>query len=240
MNSVKRKKLNKKVIGLFICILLIITVLSVSGSTLDSNNNLRTSHGVVIYYNTGVIVGEECTYSFEVCNYNTEGDIYVFINWGDNENELIGPILQCEKIEANHTYDVEGNYETQLIFNDSEGIFHEFDNIIYVRDIEIGEITGGLRLKVTVKNNGDLPVNVSEGWWGFIFEHRNGKDFWRMEGINEIIDPHDEIILKSKIKTFFLVHLLIGKTKITFGASYQGLELKTVNGYIIGPFVFII
>lgn len=216
------------------CASLIITVLSASGSALDSN----PSSTISVYYNTGVIVGEEFTCSFKIFDH-TGDNIYVFVDWGDDENELVGPIQQNIKINLSHIYDVEGDYGWQLIFNDSQDIFYEFNKTVYVRNIEIGDINGGLRLKVTVKNNGNLSIDVSEGWWGFTFEHRRGMDFWIMDDSELTIAPHDEIILKSKIKTFSLVHLLVGRTKITFSAPYQGLEPKTVDGFIIGPFIFI-
>ena len=127
-------------------------------------------------------------------------------------------------------------YTVTLTVTDSEGIIANDTTTATITsvtdpEIEIGEITGGMGVTAIIKNIGDADA-VDVEW---IISLNGVWIFLGRESFDTIscIPAGDDTMVKSD----FIFG--IGKTKIIVTADSPGATsvTKTVNGFVLGPFV---
>ena len=171
-------------------------------------------------------IGEEYEYSFTSTDPD-EDDIFYYIDWGDGQvDEWIGP-YGSEKVNISHIWGEKGTYTIKAKAkdnHDAESNWSEPIHVILTANIEI-EIKGGFGISIIIHNIGN--EDISNLFWsielsGIIFIGNTAEGFISIPG---------ETNQRIKIIPFG-----IGPGAIKVSISNIS---KTVDLYIIGPFVLI-
>jgi hypothetical protein len=170
-------------------------------------------------------------YAYNTTTYDIEGDgIYYIWDWGDgNVSEWFGPYESNETAESTHEWYEEGTYEIKVKAKDAPGLESDWSepfavNIVDPPLLEIGEITGGLKVNAVVKNFGADAVGVDTK---IIVD--GGLILFGKEKIGNI--PYIETGSQATISSDLI--LGFGNIKITVEASTKDVSAsKTVDGFI--------
>ena len=186
--------MEKKIAGIFVCMLLVIPVLSVTATVYEAQEPLDPS-----YWPTEGSVGVEYTFCIDIPE-DLNGDVfYVLWDWGDSSDTgRLGPYVSGETVCASHIWNEPGDYEILV------KIKNEFDEIVWQSDpfiIHIGapellvDILFGRHLTVTIRNVGDgdaYDVNwsfdIDGGIFGLVDYHIGGTVDILLVGKNTSVD----------------------------------------------------
>ena len=226
--------MKEKVLGIFVCMLIIMPVLSVSATV---NESLEIQY--LSDWPTHGSVGVEYIFCIDIPQDPEEDGFFVLFDWDNgSDSGWLGPHASGENVCSSHIWYEPGDYEILVeIKNESGVIVWQSDPFI----IHIGapilqiEILLGRILRVTIRNVGDedaYDVNwsfdVEGGYFGFIDYH--------IGGTVELLTAGNE----TSVETF--------KSPIGFGeivmnvrvsASNADEVLYTINGWIILFFILI-
>jgi len=172
--------LNKKIIGIIVCLLFIMPISSVSA---DSNKQLFINN--FSDWPTQGTVGVEYNFCIDISQDPMGDYLFVLFDWGDDSDSgWLGLYSPGENICSSHAWNESGDYEIIVkIKNESDVIVWQSDTFY----IHIGapilqiEILLGRNLRVTVSNVGDgdaidvyWSLDIVGGFFGFIDYHIGG------------------------------------------------------------------
>ena len=226
--------MNEKVIGIFVCMLVVMPVLSVSATVNESLEILDLSD-----WPTQGSVGIEYIFCIDIPQEPEGDDFFVLFDWGDGSNSgWLGPYASGENVCSSHIWYESGDYEILVkIKNESGVIVWQSDPFI----IHIGapilqiEILLGRILRVTIRNVGDgdaYDVNwsfdVDGGIFGFIDYHIGGSV--------DILSAGNETSVET-----FKSPIGFGKIVMNVRVAASNIEeiLYTIDGMIFFFFILI-
>ena len=183
----------------------------------------------------GVVNNE---YTYNTTTNDPEGDeIYYMWDWGDGTfSEWLGPYISGEEAFASKMWDEIGQYYVQVKAKDVIGAESDWSSplvvdIVDTPILEIGEITGGLKINAVVKNSGADAVGVDTK-----ITVDGGLVLFGKEKIGKIpfIETDGQAIISSDLILGF------GNIQITIEASIDEVYAsKTVDGFIFLFYIII-
>lgn len=152
-------------------------------------------------------------------------------DWGDgNISEWIGPYPSGQSMQTAHRWLEEGDYPVKVKAQDNHGLESAWSDAITVHilvgvQIEIGAISGGLKITAEIKNTG--TVNSSDINWSITL---------------------DGLVFFGQAKSGTLPTITSGEsldvsTGLVFGLGSVGITVsaadieKTATAFLLGPFV---
>jgi len=188
---------------------------------------------------TGGIV--EVEYPFTTRTTDPDGDqVYYLWDWDDgNFSDWLGPFDSGDAVLASHSWADAETYEIRVkakdIHNVESGWSDPLTIYIVAPVLEIGNISGGLaKVSAVIKNNGSADVTGVD--WSIILD--GGFIPFGKETSGRIISipARGAVIVKSDLIFGF------GRVGITVAAepSYCFGDEKHADGFVLGPFVFIV
>jgi len=177
-------------------------------------------------------------YTYNTSTTDPEGDeIYYKWDWDDGAySDWLGPYAPGEESSASKMWDEIGQYYVQVKAKDGPGAESNWSyplvvNIVDTPVLEIGEITGGLKINAVIKNNGADAIGVDT-----TITVDGGLVLFGKEKIGKIpfIETDSEITISSDLLFGF------GNVQITIDATIDEVSAsKTVDGFVFLFFVVI-
>jgi hypothetical protein len=175
-------------------------------------------------------------YVYNTTTNDPEGDeIYYMWDWGDEAySDWLGPYDPGEEAFASKMWDEIGQYYVRVKAKDAPGAESNWSDSIAVNIVdppllEIGEITGGLKVNAVVKNSGGDAVGVDTK-----ITVDGGLILFGKEKIGKI--PYIETGSQATISSDLI--LGFGNIQITVEASIKDVSAsKTVDGFV---FLFLV
>jgi hypothetical protein len=178
--------------------------------------------------------GISYTYTFSTVDPDGD-DVYYCVNWSDGTGEVCtGPFPSGQTVSASHAWAEPGTYQIKVKAHD----IYDAESDTGTYEVTISEapaigitVTGGIGLKATLTNNGQIPLThiawsiTLDGGLIFVGKTTTGTIPGLESGAERTVKP-------SLVLGF-------GKTTITVSATTdEGVEANnTTNGFILGPFV---
>lgn len=153
----------KKLIGIFIYVLLLCSALTATSTVLTNDQQLNPPYGP-----TEGLVGVNYIFCFDLPDDPECEHYYVMWDWGDGHvTSWIGPYSAGETVCANHSWTEPGDYDIRVKIRDGCGNEYWSDPLIihiYLEPVlEIGKITGAFwKIGAEITNIGDYnATNVN-------------------------------------------------------------------------------
>lgn len=117
--------MKKKLIGIIVCMLLLITSIPVMGAV---RTHPSAKPSIINLTDEVCWVGVE--YTFYITFEDPEGDQwYLMVDWGDGTNDWLGPYDSGETVPFTHYWTEIGNYEIRMKIKDEHGNESEWSSI---------------------------------------------------------------------------------------------------------------
>lgn len=174
--------------------------------------------------------GVDYTFSTSTTDPDTDAQLFYQWSWGDGESTWFGPYASGQTIQTIHQWATAGDYQVKVKAKDNYGSQSAWSDPITVQivegpQIEIGTISGGMKITAEIKNTGVVDashVNWSISLQGMVLF---GK---QKSGTLLSISPGDSL----SITTGFVLGL--GAVNITVTALDAE---KTATAFLLGPFI---
>lgn len=175
-------------------------------------------------------VGVNYTFSSSTTDPDTGDQLFYMWNWGNEESEWLGPYTSGQSVEVTHIWSVAGDYEIKVKAKDTNGLESAWSDtatihIIVAPQIEIGTISGGLKISAEIKNTG--IVNATGVNWTITLK---GLVLFGKENIGSI----PKIVPGSGPTVSTGLVFGLGTVEITVTAADAE---KTATAFLLGPFV---
>ncbi len=173
------------------------------------------------------------TYTYTTVTTDVDGQsLFYQWDWGNGVSGWVGPYNSGQSMEIMHNWSTDGDYQVKVKAKDSAGLESGWSDslivhIISAPQIEIGTISGGLGVTVTIQNTG--LVDATEVNWTISLS--GGLVLYGKETTGSIakIVPG----FTPTIQTGFIFGL--GTIDITVTAADAE---KTATAFLLGPFIF--
>jgi len=174
--------------------------------------------------------GVDYTFSTNTTDPDPDDQLYYQWDWGNEQSDWLGPCASGQSVQTIHKWSTAGDYQVKVRAKDNYGSQSAWSDSITIQivegpQIEIGTISGGLKITAEIKNTG--IVNASHINWTITLK---GLVLFGQEKSGTLlsISPGDSL----DISTGFILGL--GAVDITVTAA--GAE-KTATAFLLGPFV---
>ena len=175
-------------------------------------------------------VGVNYTFSSSTTDPDAGDQLYYQWDWGNGVSEWFGPYTSGESVEVTHSWLVAGDYQIKVKAKDNSGLESDWSDsvtihIIIASQIEIGTISGGLKITAEIRNTGiidAMDVNWTITLKGLVLF---GKEY--IGSIPKIVPGFAPTINTGLVFGF-------GTVSITVTAA--DVE-KTATAFLLGPFV---
>jgi hypothetical protein len=179
---------------------------------------------------TSGTTGVSYTFTTSTTDPNTGDQLYYKWDWGNGESDWLGPYTSGQSVATAHKWLVAGDYQIKVKAKDSNDLESAWSDTITIHiivgpHIEIGAISGGLKITAEIKNTGVLnatQVNWTISLEGFVIfgQEKSGN-------ISTII-PDDTFDISTG--------LVFGLGTINIIVTAADAE-KTATAFLLGPFV---
>jgi hypothetical protein len=174
--------------------------------------------------------GVNYTFSSSTTDPDASDLLYYKWDWGNGESDWLGPYASGQSVEAIHKWLIPGDYQVKVKAKDSNGLESEWSDTVTIHiavgpQIEIGTISGGLKITAEIKNTG--MVNATDVNWTIVLK---GLVLIGKEKIGTIptIVPN----VTSNVAT----GLVFGLGTISITVTAADVE-KTATAFLLGPFI---
>jgi len=170
-------------------------------------------------------------YAFTTSTTDPNGDqVYYKWDWGNNISDWLGPYTSGQSVATTHKWLDVGDYQIKVQAKDSNDLESAWSDTITIHiivgpQIEIGAISGGLKITAEIKNTG--VVNATQVNWtisleGFvIFGHEKS-------GSIPTIIPNGNFVISTG--------LIFGLGTIDIIVTAADAEI-TATAFLLGPFI---
>jgi len=170
-------------------------------------------------------------YAFTTSTTDPDGDqVYYKWDWGNNISDWLGPYTSGQSVATTHKWLDVGDYQIKVQAKDSNDLESAWSDTITIHiivgpQIEIGAISGGLKITAEIKNTG--VVNATQVNWtisleGFvIFGHEKSGDI-------PTIIPDGNFVISTG--------LIFGLGTVDIIVTAADAE-KTATAFLLGPFI---
>jgi hypothetical protein len=171
------------------------------------------------------------TFSSSTTDPDAGDQLYYLWDWGDGtQSAWLGPYTSGQSVQATHRWMTEGAYLVKVKAKDTNGVESVWSDSITIQiaegpRIEIGMISGGLRVSAEIKNTG--LVEASDVNWTIALQ---GLVFFGQKKSGTLADINPGA--SSEISTGFIFGL--GSVEILVTAAEVE---KTVSAFLFGPFI---
>ncbi len=172
------------------------------------------------------------TYSATVPSDPEGQQILMKFDWGDgNTSDFIGPYDTGETVSASHAWPVYGTYNVKVMAKDVNGSSSAWSDPLQITindmpKINITAFTGGIKLKITVKNM--IDADLTNITWTVNPQATLMLIMKGMSGMIPALGPGNE--------TTVTTGLLVGFGPLTVNA-HIGDAYKSASGFLLGPFI---
>ena len=174
--------------------------------------------------------GVNYTFSSSTTDPDAGDQLYYQWDWGNGVSEWLGPYTSGESVEATHNWLTAGDYQVKAKAKDNNGLEGAWSDsvtihIIIAPQIEIGMISGGLKITAEIKNTG--IINATDVNWTIALK---GLVLFGKENIGSIpkIVPGFAPTISTGLVFGF------GTVDITVRAADAE---KTATAFLLGPFI---
>ncbi len=174
--------------------------------------------------------GIDYTFSTSTTDPDADAQLFYQWDWGNEQSDWIGPYVSGQSIQTIHKWSTAGdyqvkvrakdNYEAQCAWSDSIMI-----QIVEGPQIEIGAISGGLKLTAEIKNTG--IIDASHINWTITVQ---GLVLFGQEksGTLLMISPGNSLNVSTG--------LILGLGTVDITVTAADVE-KTATAFLLGPFI---
>ena len=175
-------------------------------------------------------VGVDYTFSTSSTDPDSDAQLYYQWSWGDEESAWLGPYTSGQSVQTIHKWLAAGDYQVKVKVKDNYGAISAWSDPITVQivegpQIEIGNISGGMKITVEIKNIG--VVDASHVNWTITVQG---------------------LVLIGQEKSGTLVGISPGgsldvSTGLVFGLGAVDITItamdvqKTATAFLLGPFI---
>jgi len=175
-------------------------------------------------------IGVDYTFITSTTDPNAGDELYYQWSWGNEESDWFGPYPSGQSVQAIHNWVIAGDYPVKVKAKDNNGLESVWSDEITIHiiegpQIEIGTISGGLKITAEIKNTG--MVNASDINWTITIQG---------------------LVLFGQEKSGTLLALSVNNsidvsTGLVFGLGSVGITVtaadveKTATAFLLGPFV---
>jgi hypothetical protein len=108
--------------------------------------------------------GVDYTFSTSTTDPDTDAQLFYQWNWGNEESDWIGPYQSGQTVQAIHKWSIAGDYAVKVRAKDNYGSVSAWSDSITIQivegpQIEIGTISGGLKITAEIKNTGVVDAS---------------------------------------------------------------------------------
>ena len=144
--------------------------------------------------------GVDYTFSTSTTDPDPDDQLYYQWDWGNEQSDWIGPYASGQSIQAIHSWSTAGDYPVKVKAKDNYGSQSAWSDSITIQivegpQIEIGTISGGMKITAEIKNTG--IVNASHINWTItlkglvLFGQEKSGISWRSLQVIVSIYPQD-------------------------------------------------
>jgi hypothetical protein len=170
-------------------------------------------------------------YTFISSTTDPDGDaLYYQWNWGNEVSDWLGPYASGQSVQAIHSWSTAGDYQVKVKAKDTNGLQSAWSDTLTIHivvgpQIEIGTISGGLKITAEIKNTG--AVNTSHINWTI---NLKGLVLFGQEKSGTLIgiSPGDSLDISTG--------LILGLGAVDITVTAADVE-KTATAFLLGPFV---
>jgi len=174
--------------------------------------------------------GINYTFSTSTIDPDVGDQLYYQWDWEDGVSDWLGPYTSGQSVQTTHKWLVPGDYQIKVKAKDSTGGESEWSdpmtiNIVAGPQIEIGTISGGLRITAEIKNTG--IVNATQINWTI-----------SLQGLVLFGQKKDGTLLAiiSSSSEDISTGLIFGLGTINIIVTAADAE-KTATAFLLGPFI---
>jgi hypothetical protein len=175
-------------------------------------------------------VGVDYTFSSSATDPDADAQLFYLWSWGNEESDWMGPYQSGQLVQAIHKWSVMGDYEVKVKVKDNYGAVSGWSDSIMVHiaegpQIEIGIITGGLKITAEILNTG--VVNASHVNWTITVQ---GLVLFGQEKSGTLINiaPTNSLSISTG--------LVFGLGAVNITISAMDAQ-KTATAFLFGPFI---
>jgi hypothetical protein len=175
-------------------------------------------------------VGVDYTFTTSTTDPDPDAQIYYQWSWGNEESQWYGPYASGQSVQAIHKWSTAGDYQVKVKAKDNYGSTSAWSDSITIQivegpQIEIGNVSGGMKITAEIKNTG--VVDASHINWTITVQ---GLVLIGQEKSGTLITiPHGDSLVVSTGLVFGL-----GSVDITITAMDAE---KTATAFLFGPFI---
>ncbi|MBE3137911.1 MAG: PKD domain-containing protein [Thermoplasmata archaeon] len=174
--------------------------------------------------------GVNYTFSSSTTDPDNGDELYYQWDWGNGASEWLGPYTSGQSVEATHSWLVAGDYQLKVKAKDNNGLESPWSDTITIHivvgpQIEIGTISGGLKITAEIKNTG--TINATQINWTISLQ---GLVLFGQKKVGTILTiiPGDSFDISTGLVFGF------GTVDITVTAADAE---KTATAFLLGPFI---
>jgi hypothetical protein len=157
-------------------------------------------------------------------------DLYYQWDWGNEVSDWLGPYASGQSVQAIHSWSTAGDYPVKVKAKDTYGSQSTWSDTLTIHvvvgpQIEIGTISGGLKITAEIKNTG--VVNASHINWTITLK---GLVLFGQEKSGTLlgISPGNSLDISTG--------LILGLGAVDITVTAADVE-KTATAFLLGPFV---
>jgi hypothetical protein len=172
------------------------------------------------------------SYTFTTSTSDPDADeVYYQWDWENEVSDWLGPYASGQSMEATHQWVAPGEYHVKVKAKDSYGLESAWSDSIIIHiigggpQIEIGPISGGLKITAEIKNTG--VINATQFNWTISLQ---GLVIFGQQKSGSLLT------LASGTSVNISTGLVFGLGSINIIVSAANAE-KTVTAFLLGPFV---
>jgi hypothetical protein len=197
---------------------------------IEKNNRPPEKPGVPNGPSSGS-AGANYTFSCTTTDPDDGDQLYYQWDWGNGVSEWLGLYASGESVEATHNWLTTGDYQVKVKAKDNNGLESEWSDFITIHiiiapQIEIGTISGGLKITAEIKNTG--RVNATDVNWTITLQ---GLVLFGQKKVGTISNSVPGIT--SDVST----DLIFGFGTVSITVTAADVE-KTATAFLLGPFIF--
>jgi hypothetical protein len=175
-------------------------------------------------------VGVDYTFSTSTIDPDADSQLFYKWSWGNEESDWSGPYASGQSVQAIHKWSTAGEYQVKVKAKDNYGAVSAWSDPITIQivegpQIEIGNVTGGMKITAEIKNTG--VVDASHINWSITVQ---GLVLFGQEQNGTLIS----IAPGSSLDVSTGLVFGLGSVDITITAMDAE---KTATAFLLGPFI---
>ena len=170
------------------------------------------------------------TFSTSTTDPDAGAQLFYQWSWGNEESDWLGPYTSGQLMQAIHKWSTAGDYQVKVRAKDNNGFMSAWSDSLTIQivegsNIEIGTISGGMKITAEIKNTG--IINASHVNWTITLQ---GLVLFGQEKTGTLLG------ISSGASLDVSTGLILGLGTVDITVTAADVQ-KTATAFLLGPFV---